>query len=197
MARQISVTPEAFELVEFDAAEIAAVASDVADAVGLGADVPIRVEIDESVIMARTASRIDGDPAAGADGKTVVIEATGGAFESLRAARKFDETRCRNVLGQALLRARDRLDPAFGDPPADGELTVHQEAAWATTIEGRLARRGVIRGRPQRRIYHFRVRHGFNDSVDRVFQRLWDGEDLTWADIQAASDEARGASVPG
>ena len=184
---KVTVSPETFELIEFDAAEIAGVAASVADAVGLGADVPVRITIDEAVIMAKTSSRLE-------DG-AVVVEATGGAFESLRAARKFDETRCRNVLGQALLRARDRLDPSFGEPPGDSELDVHQETAWATYIEGRLARMGVIAGRPQRRIYHFRVRHGFNDKVDQVFDRLWNGQDLSWADIQAASDEARGATV--
>ena len=182
---KVTVSPETFELVEFDAGEIARVAGEVADAVGLGADVPVRIEVEESVINAKTASRLDGE--------AVVIEATGGAFESLRAARKFDEARCRNVLGQALLRARDRLDPAFGEPPADADLDVHQETAWATSIEGRLARAGVITGRPQRRIYHFRVRHGFNDGVDRAFDQLWNGEGLTWADIQRTSDEARGA----
>ena len=185
---KITVSPETFELIEFDAAEIAAVASSVADAVGLGADVEVRITIDETVIMAKTSSRLEA-------ANTVVVDATGGAFESLKAARKFDETRCRNVLGQALLRARDRLDPSFGEPPADGDLDVHQETAWATYIEGRLARMGVVSGRPQRRIYHFRVRHGFNDRVDQVFDRLWNGQDLSWADIQAASDEARGATV--
>lgn len=185
---QVTVSPETFELIEFDAAEIAGVAGSVADAVGLGDDVPVRITIDEAVIMAKTSSRLE-------DG-AVVVDATGGAFESLRAARKFDETRCRNVLGQALLRARDRLDPTFGDPPADGELDVHQETAWATYIEGRLHRMGVIEGRPQRRIYHFRVRHGFSDTVDAVFERLWNGEGLTWSDVQAASDEARGSTVP-
>jgi hypothetical protein len=185
--RQIEVSPETFELIDFDADEVAAVAASVADAVGLGDDVKVQIDIDEAVIMAKSSSRLEGD--------TVIVEATGGAFESLRQARTFDETRCRNVLGQALLRARDRLDPAFGDPPADGDLDVHQETAWATSIEGRLARSGVISGRPQRRIYHFRVRHGFNDTVDRVFDRLWNADGLTWADIQAASDEARGSVV--
>lgn len=188
--RKVSVSPETFELIDFDAAEIAAVTASVADAVGLGDDVAIRVEIDETVIMAKTASRIEpGDPT------TVVVEATGGAFESLRAARTFDETRCRNVLGQALLRARDRLDPAFGEPPADGDLDVHQETAWAATIEGRLDRLGIVKGRPQRRIYHFRVRHGFNDTVDRVFEQLWGDDAPTWAGIEAASAEARGSTV--
>jgi hypothetical protein len=192
---KVSVSPETFELIAFDAAEIARVAGAVADAVGLGDDVKVRIEVDEAVIMAKTSSRIEGDPPAGAEAKTVVIQATGGAFESLRAARTFDETRCRNVLGQALLRARDRLDPAFGDPPADDELTVHQESAWATAIEGRLHRSGVITGRPQRRIYHFRVRHGFNDTVDRVFEQLWGDDAPTWAGIEAASAEARGSAV--
>jgi len=186
---KITVSPETFELIEFDAAEIAAVASSVADAVGLASDVEVRITIDEAVIVAKISSRVE-------DG-AIVIDATGGAFESLRAARKFDEARCRNVLGQALLRARDRLDPSFGEPPADADLDVHQETAWATSIEGRLTRMGVIAGRPQRRIYHFRVRHGFNDHVDQVFDRLWNGEDLSWADIQAASDDARGAAVTG
>lgn len=184
---QVTVSPETFELIDFDASEIARVAASVADAVDLGADVKIRIDIDESVIMAKTSSRLDAG--------TVVIEATGGAFESLRAARKFDETRCRNVLGQAFLRARDRLDPAFGDPPTDGDLTVHQETAWAATIEGRLDRLGVVSGRPQRRIYHFRVRHGFNDSVDAVFHRLWNSDGITWPDIEAASAEALGSTA--
>lgn len=190
------MSPETFELIEFDAAEIAGVAASVADAVGLGADVPVQITIDEAVIMAKTSSRVETPPAGAEAGQgAVVVEATGGAFESLRAARTFDETRCRNVLGQALLRARDRLDPSFGEPPADGDLDVHQETAWATYIEGRLARMGVIRGRPQRRIYHFRVRHGFNDRVDAVFDRLWNAQDLSWPDIQSASDEARGSTV--
>lgn len=183
----VTVSPETFELVDFDAAEIRRVAGDVADAVGLGGDVRVSIAVDEAEMMARVNSRVDGD--------TVVVEATGGAFESLRKARAFDEVRCRSVLGHALLRARDRLDPAFGNPPPDAELPVALEVAWATYIEGRLHRLGVIQGRPQRRIYHFRVRHGFNDTVDRIFDRLWNAADLTWSDIEAASEEAAGSTV--
>ena len=139
-------------------------------------------------MQARAASRVE-------DG-AVVIEAAGGAFESLRKAREFDEDRTRQVLGSAFLRARDRLDPAFGTPPDDDEVDVRHEVAWATYIEGRLDRLGIITARPQRRIYHFRVRHGFNDTVDQVFQRLWEADGLTWADIVAASAEAAGEPVP-
>lgn len=190
---KITVSPETFELIDFDAAEITAVASSVADAVGLDPDVEVRILVDEAVILAKTATRVE----AGADGAapTIVVEATGGAFESLRITRTFDADRCRNVLGQALLRARDRLDPSFGEAPADNDLDVYQETAWAAYVEGRLVRMGVTPGRLQRRIYHFRVRHGFNDRVDQVFDRLWNGDGLIWRDIQAASDEARGAAV--
>ena len=139
---------------------------------------------------------MQGKSSSRVEGGGVVIEASGGAFESLRKARDFDEERCKNVIGQALMRARDRLDDSFGDPPPDADLGVREEVAWATAIEGRLARLGIVTGRPQRRIYHFRVRHGFTDTVDRVFQRLWDAESLTWADIEAASAEAAGSSEP-
>ena len=185
---KVSVSPETFELINFDAAEIARLAEEVADKVGLGADVPVSIDIDEAAMQGKSSSRVEGDG--------VVIEAAGGAFESMRKSREFDEERCKSVLGQALLKARDRLDPAFGDPPADADLGVREEVAWATSIEGRLARLGIITGRPQRRIYHFRVRHGFSDTVDRVFQQLWDADTLTWSDLEAKSAEAAGASEP-
>ena len=184
---KVTVSPETFELVNFDAAEITRIVEQVADAVGLGADVPVSIDVDEASMQGKSSSRVEGDG--------VVIEASGGAFESLRKAREFDEERCKNVVGQALMKARDRLDPAFGTPPADADLSVREEVAWATAIEGRLARLGIITGRPKRRIYHFRVRHGFNDDVDRVFDRLWNADGLTWADIQAASVEAAGEAV--
>ncbi|HUP85450.1 MAG TPA: hypothetical protein VM143_07265 [Acidimicrobiales bacterium] len=184
----VSVSPETFELVNFDAAEITGIAESVAGAVGLGADVAVTIAVDETAMQGKSSSRVE-------DGG-VVIEASGGAFESLRKARDFDEERCRSVLGHALLRARDRLDATFGTPPADGDLGVREEVAWAAYIEGRLQRLGIVQGRPQRRIYHFRVRHGFSDTVDRVFQELWDAEGLTWADIEAQSAEAAGSAVP-
>jgi hypothetical protein len=185
---KVTVSPETFELVNFDNPTIVSVASEVADRVGLGADVPVRIDIDETVMQGRAAARVE-------DGG-VVIDASGGAFESLRKAREFDVDRAQLVLGSARLRARDRLDPAFGTPPADDDVDVRHEVAWATYIEGRLDRLGIITARPQRRIYHFRVRHGFSDTVDRVFHRLWNADGLTWADLVAASAEAAGDAVP-
>lgn len=185
---KVTVTPATFELINFDAAEIARVAEDLAERVGLGGDVAVDVNVDEAEMLGRASARVE-------DGR-IVVDVTGGAFESLRRTREFDETRARTVLGLAFLRARDRLDPAFGDPPPDDELAVDLEAAWSTYIEGRLSRLGVIEGRPQRRIYHFRVRHGFSDRTDAVFNRLWNGDGLTWQAIVEASREAEGDTVP-
>jgi hypothetical protein len=114
---------------------------------------------------------------------------SGGAFEDLKRARQFSAERTRTVLAHALIRAKDRLDPAFGDPPGDAELTVQLESAWATYAEGRLERIGIA-GRPQRRIYHFRIRHAFTDTSDRVFNELWSADNLRWADIERLSAEA-------
>ena len=102
-----------------------------------------------------------------------------------------------DVLGRLLHRCRDRLDPAFGEAPEDGELTLQQSTAWDAYAVGRCARLGYPVQR-QRRLYHFRNRHGFNDVADQAFARLWEAQGLTWADIQAVCEEtdaARSASV--
>ena len=180
---KVTVTPETFELVNFQASDIEAAAHEVAEAVGLGDDVTVEISVAEEEMQGRSSASIDGN--------TIKVDVSGGAFESLRKAREFAPERCKAVLGQALMRARDRLDPSFGDPPADDEVPVHLEAAWSTYIEGRLDRKGILAGRPQRRIYHFRVRHGFNDEVDRIFEQLWNGDGLTWADIEKLSADAQ------
>lgn len=178
---KVTVTPENFELIEFDHAEVLAVAQEMADKVGLGDDVEVELEIDEAMMQPHVDSSIDG--------KRIILKVTGGALEDQRQARHLDPQRARQTLGIHLMRGRDRLDPSFADAPAHADLTVQQAAAWDTYTEGRLSRLGVP-GRPQRRIYHFRLRHGFSDGIDAIFQRLWDGSDLSWADIQGACDEA-------
>jgi hypothetical protein len=96
------------------------------------------------------------------------------------------------VLGRLLFEVRDRLDPAFADAPPAGALTLQQSSAWQAYCVGRLGRLGYKVQR-QRRLYHFRNRHGFTDAADAAFDRLWQGEGLGWAEVQAASDEALAA----
>jgi hypothetical protein len=189
---KIALTPDAFELVNFSVADIRQLAEEVATAVGLGDDVIVEINVDEAEMMGRSTTTIG----TAAGNRSVVVDVSGGAFESLRKAREFSDERCKAVLGQALMRARDRFDPTFGEPPPDDELSVQQESSWSTYIEGRLDRLGIVTGRPQRRIYHFRIRHGFNDTVDAVFNRLWNADGLSWADLEAASAEAAGETAP-
>lgn len=182
----VAVTPQSFELVFFDAAEIERIAGELADTIGLPSDVVIEINIDESLMVGRVSSRLED--------RRIVVDASGGAFEDHRKARTFSAERARTALAHGFMRARDRLDPSFGDAPADDELTIQQESAWATFIEGRLERLGLPTRR-QRRIYHFRVRHGFDDNVDAVFEELWKGEGLSWADIDRLSASASGTTA--
>jgi hypothetical protein len=99
------------------------------------------------------------------------------------------------VLGRLFFRIRDRLDPAFGEPPPDSELSLAQSTAWDAYAVGRAVRLGYPASR-QRRLYRFRNRHGFSDTADAVFDRLWNAEGLTWADIQAAVDETAATRTP-
>lgn len=181
----ITVTPQQFTMVEFDAAEIKRFASEVADRVGLPADLRVTVEVDETVPLGRT--RIASlDP--------VVVSVQGGALENAKQLRHLSERSVVDVLGRIFHRVLDRLDPRFADAPSDDQLTLQQATAWDAYAVGRCERIGYS-PQKQRRLYHFRNRHGFNDVADRVFERLWSAEpgSLGWADIETACTETAAA----
>ncbi len=179
----VEVHPEEFSLVLFESAELRALVEQLASEVGLPADLAIRIEVDETTPLgnARVASV---DP--------VVLTLESGALEDARAPRQLDPRASADVLGRLLFEVRDRLDPAFADAPPSEELTLPQASAWQTYCVGRLGRLGHKVQR-QRRLYHFRNRHGFTDVADQAFERLWLGDSLTWADIDAASEQALAA----
>ena len=174
--RNVTVRPAEFEVVDFDPARIARLAAEVADGVGLPAGVELVIEVDEGSPFGSTSTTIEGS--------TVTLAIESGAFENTRAIRQLSEPGTRQVLGRLLFRVRDRLDPRFGTPPADRDLTYAQHAAWDAYAVGRYARLEGVDGGRDRRRYAFRVRHGFTDDADRAFDRLWDGDGLTWADLQ-------------
>jgi hypothetical protein len=181
------VVPESFSLVEFDAGEIAALVQQLAGEVGLPTHLEIRVEVDETSPLG--AARLQShDP--------VVITLESGALEDAKRPRHLDPRSAADVLGRLLFEARDRRDPAFGDPPSGRDLTLPLAAAWQTYCVGRLHRLGY-RVQRQRRLYHFRNRHGFTDAADAAFAQLWDGTDLTWSDIAAISESAVAAAAVG
>lgn len=184
---RVTVTPAVFTMVAFDAARIVELATEVAEHVDLPGDVEIDIEVDETSPLGHTRAVIAG--------RRVQVLAESGAFEDPKRLRQLSEPATRGVLGRVLFRARDRLDPAFGQPPDDADLTLDQHAAWDVYAVGRytrLAGSGGTDPRPRRR-YQFRLRHGFSDVTDRVFDQLWGAGGLTWADIEAACAETAAA----
>ena len=79
----------------------------------------------------------------------------------------------------------------MGQPDYDAVGLAHR-VAWDTYAVGRLVRLGLD-GQRQRRLYAFRNRHGFTDVADEAFACLWDGADLSWADVTRLSDDAAAA----
>ena len=179
----VEVRPETFSMVLFDAAEIRAIVEKLAAEVGLPADLAITVDIDETTPMGRSLLQ-SLDP--------VVLSLESGALEDPKRPRQLNEEGAIDVLGRLLFEVVDRLDPAFGDPPAEDDLTLPESVAWQVYCVGRLGRLGH-RVQRQRRLYHFRNRHGFTDAADEAFERLWSAQGLTWSDITATSEGARAA----
>jgi hypothetical protein len=182
----VDVVPQQFTMVLFEADRIARVAADVIGRVGLPSDQHVRVEVDEQSPLGRAVVQSI---------EPLVIRAESGAFEDAKHLRHLSEQSVTDVLSRLLLRVKDRLDPAFGDPPPDSKLSVQQHTAWDAYAVGRAERMGLVSQRPRRR-YHFLNRHGFTDVAEEAFCRLWDGDGLTWADLEAASAEALAANQP-
>lgn len=185
MARVV-LTPEQFSMVFFDAQRIVDIAEEAAAAAGLPDDFEVRVDVDETTPFGNTRSTLD------LDGRRFTIEVQSGAFDDPKDPRNLSERGTRLVLARLLFRAADRCRPEFADAPHDTALTYEQYTAWDAYALGRHERLGHD-GERSRRRYHFRLRHGFTDVADRVFDRLWAGEGLTWADLDAACTETAAA----
>ena len=175
----VRVSPETFNLVNFDAGRIRDLASKLADEAGLPADTVIEIEVDERVPSTRVKT-LSTDP--------VKLTIEGGALEDPTVPRTLSDRLTADVIGRLLLRVADRRSPGFADAPPDEELDLPHQTAWDSYCMGRLERLGYDVRKP-RRLYHFRNRHGFSDVADRAFERLWAGEGLTWADIDGACAE--------
>lgn len=178
----VTVTPQEFHYVFFDAAAIADVAVALLEQLGM-TDRELCIEVDETTPIARVTIEV-GDP--------LVVRAESGAFEDTRRPRHLSDATTATALGRVLLRARDRLDGTFGEAPPDDQLTLAQVAAWETYCVGRLERYGLTVHEPRWR-YNFRNRHGFTDDGDAAFDRLWTADHLTWHELSAESDSALAA----
>jgi len=179
----VTVTPDEFKFVTFDAELIRQVGEGIVAMLGI--DRPVRIEVDETTPLGRMRADI---------GDTIVLHIESGAFEDTRRPRQQSETTTALALGRILLRVRDRLHGGFAEAPPDDELALRQMAAWESYCAGRLIRLGLV-VHQQRWRYNFRNRHGFTDAADAAFDRLWASEHLTWGELDAISSEAAAAST--
>jgi hypothetical protein len=178
MTATVTVTPDTFQFVSFDAAVIQRVADELVAALGI--DRPVLVEVDETTPLAKV--RLD-------IGEQILVHVDSGAFEDSRRPRQQSEVSTAMAIGRALLRARDRLHGGFGEAPADADLSLRQVAAWETYCVGRLSRLGIAVNE-QRWRYNFRNRHGFTDQADHAFDTMWNSDGLTWGELETLSAAA-------
>jgi hypothetical protein len=169
----VSVTPDEFTFVFFDAQRIAEIAAEVMAVLGLGDD--LAIEVDETTPVSRVTVT---------EGTPVLVKAESGAFEDTRRPRHQSDAVTRFALSRVLLRLKDRREGGFAEAPPDAELTLRQVAAWDTYVLGRLGRLGLT-VQEQRWRYNFRNRHGFTDAADEAFNRLWTSDGLTWGELEA------------
>jgi hypothetical protein len=173
----VTVTPQAFNFVAYDAALIQRVTEELIASIGL-TDRDVSIEVDETTPLARTRVEI---------GDTIAIRAESGAFEDTKRPRQQSEVATATSLGRVLLRVRDRLSGGFGEAPPDDQLSLAEVAAWETYSVGRLSRLG-IEVNEQRWRYNFRNRLGFSDAADEAFNTLWTSDGLTWGEMQAITE---------
>lgn len=182
----VTVVPETFTMVSFDAADIRSLVERLAAEIGLPPDLPVTVQVDETTPLGRSVIETL---------EPLVLHLESGALEDPKRPRHLDAVGAADVLGRLLFETRDRLDPAFGAPADPSSISLPQSVAWQVYCVGRLGRLGH-RVQRQRRLYQFRNRHGFTDAADRAFARLWDADHLTWAEIDALSSGARAELTP-
>lgn len=173
----ITVTPDPFHLVAYDAAVIRAIIEDAAAQVGFPTTVDITLRVDETLphpILGTNVDIVDG---------VAQLYVSGGNFEARNKSRAFSPDHARAEIAHLLLRANDRVSGGFENASAEADLTLGERSAWDTYTWGRVARLGH-NVHHQKRLYDFRMQHGFNDAADAAFDRLWAAESMTWEGIK-------------
>jgi len=177
----ITVVPDTFTKVDYDPATIADLA---AGALALVPELPetldLEIDVDEDAATSRF-SIASLDP--------LVLAVDSGAFEDYKRPRELGELATSIAITRLLLEVVDRLDPGFGAPELDDDVSQAHTQAWDVNLYARVGRLGLRLHQPRFR-YNFRNRHGFTDAADRVFDQLWVADGLTWVRITELSDRA-------
>ena len=189
MSTRVHVTPEQFTLIEYDAAEIAAMVEDAAAIVGLPPDMKIDLTVDEELFAPLTGHMSDV-----VDGRAQ-LWISGANFEDKKAPQHFAPEQARDDLLVVVLRAKDRLSEDFASAPSDGEITRAERAAWDLYASGRARRLGGNVREPALR-YEFRLQHGFTDVADAAFDRLFAADTMTWDGIREICRETGAVDRP-
>jgi hypothetical protein len=179
----VTVSPNPFTLIAYDAGEIAKIVEDVAAQVDFPRDVDIALEVDEELFAPLTGHMSDV-----IDGRAQ-LWISGGNLEDNRRPRTFSAEQARTDFVVMLLRAKDRLPGGgFEDAPLDKDLSRGERAAWDAYAVGRAERLGLPMRR-QRQLYDFRLQHGFTDVGDAAFERCWTAPTMTWDGIREICKE--------
>ena len=177
----ITVRPDAFVKVHYDAADLAAWAQASLERVPtIADDLVVEVNIDEMAATSRLAV-VSLDP--------LVLHVDGGAVEDYREPRFAGELEANIAFTRLFVEVGDRLRAEFGAPDVDAEVTPAHKMAWDVNLYGRVARLGLRLHQPRFQ-YNFRNRHGFTDIADRMFEQLWSVDAPTWSRITELSDQA-------
>jgi hypothetical protein len=178
----VTVTPDPFTLVPYDAAEIRALLEEGIALAGVPPATDIDLTVDEELFAPLTGHMSDV-----VDGR-VVLWISGANFEDNKRPCHFSADQARLDLVVMALRANDRLSGDFADAPPDAQLSRGERAAWDIYAYGRARRLGLDVRRP-RQLYDFRLQHGFTDVADAAFDRCWNAEHITWDGVREICKE--------
>jgi hypothetical protein len=182
----ISVTPDPFTLVPYDAGEIRSLLEDAAALAEIPPGIDIALTVDEELFAPLTGHMSDV-----VDGR-VALWISGANFEDNRRPTHFSADQARLDLAVMMLRAKDRLSEDFAEAPPDSQLSRGERTAWDTYAVGRVYRLGLPVRQP-RQLYDFRLQHGFTDVADAAFARCWDADHLTWEAVREICKETGAA----
>jgi hypothetical protein len=178
----ITVVPDPFTLIGYDAAEIRTLVEEAAALAEIPPGVDIALTVDEELFAPLTGHMSDV-----VDGR-IMLWISGGNFEDNKRPTYFSADQARADLAVMMLRAKDRLSDDFAAAPADAELSRGERAAWDAYAVGRARRLGIDVRRP-RQLYDFRLQHGFTDITDAAFERCWKADHVTWEGIREICKE--------
>lgn len=113
-----------------------------------------------------------------------IFDVQSGAMEDTTTPRSFSDLQTKINMSRLWYEALDRENPGFGAPGVDDEISKEARGAWDIYCYGRVARLGLRMHRP-RYLYNFHNWVGFSDAATTAFDELWDGDELTFADLDA------------